>query len=72
MENDTSAARRYVGVREFLEMATSSRKLYRVDEAKAGLCGLLDPATGTHVVVEQDKLLDARVTGSRAARVGGV
>ena len=69
MERETVVDRRHVDVREFLALATSFRKLYRVDDAKAGLCGLVDPVTGSRIVVGQDELLEARVTGPPRTRI---
>jgi hypothetical protein len=41
---------------DYLDRATSRQTLLRVDDAAAGVHGLLDPATGDRFYVETEKL----------------
>ena len=54
---------RYVDPPEFVALATSTRKLIRADQSKAGLLGLLDLVTGERVFIDRDELSQAEAVG---------
>lgn len=47
---------RFIEPDDFLARATSRQTLLRIDDAAAGVQGLLDPATGHRFYVENEKL----------------
>ena len=52
----------FVEPREFLDYATSRRRLQRVDDPAAGIHGLLDLDTGMRFFVEDEKLFSLQAT----------
>jgi hypothetical protein len=49
---------KFVEADEFCDLLLSTRKLWRLDEDAAGICGLLDPATGETFLIEDEKLIE--------------
>jgi hypothetical protein len=41
---------------DFMNMATSRRKLFRADEPRSGVRGLVDPVTGDRYLIETNRL----------------
>jgi hypothetical protein len=54
---------RFVDRREFCQLLVSNRKLLRVDDSRADVHGLWEPATGARYLIESEKLFSS---GARA------
>lgn len=49
---------RYINADEYLELALSSRKLWRADQSGGNIKGLLDPHTGDRLLVKDQDLVE--------------
>ena len=56
--------RRRVDAAEFLRLALSNRKLWRLDDTQVGQRGLFDPTTGERIMTEHEQLDRLMAEGS--------
>lgn len=58
-----NSGEKFVDPTVFLAEITSRRELVRSDQDGATIRGLLDPTTGQRILIEEERLLNARKTG---------